>query len=245
MRPFPVSLFAVLVFVLLAFAEPSLAGPGGKIASAAFESLWGRIILGFLTVFFLPLILLTLFKEWRAERRARSDLRYMARHSALFDWLQVQQRVTDCFQRVHAAWSREDVSQAADWMTDWYWQNQQLAHLDQWAAEGLVNHCKVKKISNIKPLLFSHRNDHSPHEGSILVASITANMQDYLAERDSGKVVEGSKKFKDVETIWTFQLVDGRWLVANIEEDTMSLAYAKLIKDLPPIESTVADHLNA
>ena len=75
---------------------------------------------------------------------------------------------------------------------------------------------------------------------SIFVVSITAHMQDYLAKRNTDEVVEGGKKFKDVETVWTFALVEGSWRVSNIEEAPLSLAYAKLTTDLPAIESTLA-----
>lgn len=236
---------AVLFVVFVATAEPALAGPGGKIASAAFETFWGRVVLGGLFVLFLPLIVYTAAKEKLAERRAMRDLRFMAAYSPQFDWLNVQARLKDCFYRVHSAWENEDLAQVSAWMTDWYWQNQQLVHLDKWKKGGLVNVCEVKKITNIKPLLFVHRNYGQEHEGSLVVISVSANMQDYLAKRDSGKVVEGSKKFKDVETIWTLVMESGAWKVSAIEEDSMSLVYAKMTKDLPAIESTVASELRA
>lgn len=77
----------------------------------------------------------------------------------------------------------------------------------------------------------------------MLVVSVDAHMQGYLQERESGKVVESSKKYKDVETIWSFTLVDGQWKVSNIDEGGMSLAYAKLVRDLPKIEDTVVADL--
>ena len=238
------SVFLVIVMALI-IAEPAIAGPGGKIANAAFESFWGRVILLILTIIFLPLILYVLLREKLSERRARKDLRFMAGYSSVFDWLKIQQRAKDCFFRVHSGWEEEDLSAVSGWMTDWYWQNQQLVHLDRWKKEGLVNVCDVKKITNIKPLLFVHRNQGQEHEDSMIVVSIEAKMKDYLQERDSGKVVEGSKRFKEVETIWSFTMENGEWKVSDIEEDSMSLAYAKLAKDLPDIESTVIAELRA
>jgi predicted lipid-binding transport protein (Tim44 family) len=230
---------------MLLAMEPALAGPGGKIASAAFETFWGRIILGVLTIFFLPLIIMVVVREKLAERRTRKDLRYMARYSPLFDWLKIQERAKDCFHRVHSGWGKEDLSGVSQWMTDWYWQNQQMAHLNRWKEEGLENICDVKKITNIRPLLFVHRNHDQGHEDSMVVISIEARMKDYLQERNSGKVVEGSKRYKEVETIWSFTVENGAWKVSDIEEDTMSLAYAKLVKELPAIEETVTGELNA
>lgn len=182
-------------------------------------------------------------REKLAERRSRKDLRFMAAHSALFDWLKIQERATDCFYRVHSAWGNEDLADVSGWMTAWYWQNQQCVHLDKWRTEGLENVCDVKKITDIKPLLFVHRNCANEHEDSMVVISITANMQDYLQERSAGKIVEGSKKYKEVETVWSFTLESGVWKVSNIDEDSMSLVYAKMVKELTPIETTVVSDL--
>jgi hypothetical protein len=235
-------LFGLLAGLLIAI-EPAVAGPGGKIASAIFDSFWGRIILVALTLIFLPLIIYMLIWEKISERRARKDLRYMAGYDAAFDWLKIQERAKDCFYRVHSGWESEDLSSVSSWMTDWYWQNQQVVHLDRWKKEGLVNICHVKKITGIKPLLFVHRNQGSEHDDSMVVISIQAKMKDYLQERKSGKVVEGSKRFKEIETIWSFTLQNGIWKVSDIEEASMSLEYAKMVKELPKIESTVVSEL--
>lgn len=239
MTPRSAALLAFAVLALLAVAEPALAGPGGKIARAVFESFWGRVLLGALTVLLLPLVLWVVVKERIAAKRALADLAFMARRSPLFEWLKLRERVTDCFSRIHAAWTKEDVAEASEWMTAWYWQNQQIAHLERWEREGLRNVCNVKKVKSLRPLLFAHRNDGAEHEGSMVVVEITAHMQDWLEERASGKVVEGSRKWKDVETLWTFTLEDGRWVVSQIEEGSLSLAYADLAKTLPPVESTL------
>ena len=241
------AVLAVIVGIalVLVIVEPAMAGPGGKIARAAFETFWGKILLGILTIIFLPLITYVLLREKLSERRARRDLRFMAGYSPKFEWLKIQERAKDCFYRVHSGWEKEDLSGVSDWMTDWYWQNQQLSHLERWKKEGLTNICEVKKITHIKPLLFVHRNHGEEHEDSMVVISIEANMKDYLQRRDSGEVVEGSKKFKEVETVWSFTMIDGEWKVSDIEEGSMSLAYAKLASELPNIEATVVSDLRA
>lgn len=234
-------ILAVVAFVMgLAVIEPAFAGPGGKIASAAFETFWGKVALGALTVLLLPMIIYISVREWLSERRARKDLRFMARHSPLFDWLRIMERAKDCFTRVHSGWEKEDLSGVSNWMTGWYWQNQQMVYLDKWKSQGLVNVCDVRRVNNVKPLLFVHRNNYErEHEGSTLVISISAKMSDYLEDRSTGKVVEGSKNFKDVERIWSFTLENGAWKVSDIEEGSMSFAYAKLAGDLPQIETTL------
>lgn len=240
-------IFSVFISIIVAFLamEPAMAGPGGKIASAAFETFWGRVLLVLLTIVFLPLITYVLLREKISERRARKDLRFMAGYSSLFEWLKIQERAKDCFFRVHSGWEKEDLTEVSNWMTDWYWQNQQLVHLDRWKKEGLVNICNVKKITNIKPMLFVHRNQDEEHEDSMIVLSIEAKMKDYLQDRNTGKVVEGSKRYKEVETVWSFTMENGVWKVSDIEEGSMSLVYAKMVKDLPEIESTLVSDLRA
>jgi len=226
--------------------EPVLAGPGGRIASAAFQSFWGRVLLVILTLIFLPLILYTVLQEQLATRRARKDLQYVASRDPQFRWLDIKRRAKECFQRVHHGWQDGNLKDVTQWMTAWYWQNQQMVFLDRWESQGLVNVCEVKKIKNIRPLLFIHRNDDGKaHEGSTISLAIAANMQDYLKSKSTGEVVEGSKKWQDVETIWTLSFVDGEWLVADIEEAEESLAYAKMRKELPKIETTMVSQLGA
>lgn len=70
-------------------------------------------------------------------------------------------------------------------------------------------------------------------------------MKDFLQDRITGEVKEGSKQYKDVETVWTFTLKNGVWKVSDIDEGNMALAYAKMIKDLPKIESTIISKHNA
>jgi hypothetical protein len=234
-------LLLITGLVFLVLPEHALAGPGGMIAKAAAKTLWGKIAIGALIIIFLPLIMYITIKERISERRARRDLRFMAAYDPRFDWLTLRERVRDCFHRVHSAWRKEDVSEASEWMTDWYWQNQQMVFLDRWEREGLTNHCEVKRVKSIRPLLFVHRNDAGPHEGSLVAVSITATMQDYLARRDSGEVVEGDTKWKEVETIWSFRWDDGCWRVSTIEDGSCSLEYAKMVKELPPIQETLVN----
>src|SRR5690554_3055111 len=93
---------AVVAVTVLVFVDPALASPGGKIAKAAYETFWGRIVLVILTIIFLPLIIYYLANHAIAEWRARKDLRFMAKYSSKFDWLTIRSRVKDCFLRVHA-----------------------------------------------------------------------------------------------------------------------------------------------
>jgi len=220
---------AVLLFVAVVLICPdsALAAPGGKIVSGLFKTTWGKVLLAVLCVVLSPVIAYVMIKEKMAEKRTLKQLREIAKIDPQFDWLAIRDRVVDCFHRVHAAWRAEDMSEASDWMTSWYWQNQQLASLNQWERDGLINHCRVKGITNIRPLFLQYKkNPDGTTDGSRVVISITANMEDYLAERTTGKVVEGKPGYESTEHVWTFLLQNGKWVVGNIEEGTMSLTYA-------------------
>ncbi|MEJ2727884.1 MAG: Tim44 domain-containing protein [Deltaproteobacteria bacterium] len=232
-----------LIFLMVAFIfiQPAYAGPGGQIAKVLAKTFWGKMVLGLLTLILLPVGTYLYVKQKLAERRAYKDLRYMAQHDPNFEWLRAKARVLDCFYRIHGAWQQEDVSKACEYMTDWYWQNQQLVYLDRWHREGLRNVCAVKKIRMLRPLLFIHRNDDAAHEGSLLVVSITASMMNCLVKRETDEVVEGGRKFKDHEAIWTFALIEGQWRVANIEEAGCEFDYIFQGKNVPRIEETVLD----
>lgn len=231
---------AVLVLLALAFAsDPALAAPGGKIARTVFESTWGRVVMVLLVIVFLPLIVLSIAKERRAVRRAERDLAFLSTLAPAFRWLELRERALACFQRVHTAWRREDVREAAEFMTDWYWQNQQLVILDRWAAEGLVNHCDVKSVGALRPILVRVAGAQPDFEGSKVVLAISAEMQDYLARRDGGEIVEGSTKYKSVESLWTFELAGDRWKVSNIEDSAMLDEYLRMLSTLPRAEDAV------
>jgi len=163
-------IYNILVFLLLFYPTFAFAGPGGKIARAVAETFWGKVIFVGITIFFLPLIIYMLLKEHSAKKRVINDLKVLARVSPDFDWIKLRKRIQDCFYRVHAAWEKSDVSEAHEWMTEWYWQNQQMVYLDRWERDGLVNICEVDKINYIKPIMFSFRGDEKkPGEGSELV----------------------------------------------------------------------------
>ncbi|MEH6624827.1 MAG: TIM44-like domain-containing protein [Motiliproteus sp.] len=234
-----------LLAIFLLMTEPVFAGPGGMIAKVVWSSFWGKVLVILLALIFLPLIIWSFIDEYRSEKRSRRDLAYMASHHPAFQWLPLRERIQDCFYRIHVAWHHQHTDQAADCMTLWYQQNQQQVYLDRWAEQGLVNHCDIKRICTIKPILFVHRNQGTDHQNSALVVSVTARMKDYLADKESGKVVEGDKKFKEVETIWTLVLEDDSWKVSNIEEASTLFDYLKLRNQLPEIESTLSKQFKA
>lgn len=235
------SAVTLLLFSVFLVVEPALAGPGGKIASTLFDSTWGKVLLLVLFIIFLPLIILNSIKEKLAVRRALKDLQFMGNYSDKFDWFKLQQRVKECFLRVHKGWQDESLSDASEWMSEWYLQNQQQVFLDKWKQQGLVNICDVKSINKVTPLMVIHRNHNEGHNDSSIVVMVSAKMNDYLKDKATGEIVEGSEEYKARRTIWTLTLIDGDWKVSDIEQGNTLMQYLKMLKELPPIQSTVTD----
>ena len=226
--------FIVILMVVLV-PDAVYAAAGGSIAKAITKSFWGKLIMGVVFLIFLPLIIWVYIKEYRAVKRTSKDLVMLASKSKVFDWLSIKMRVSEVFNRVQTAWDKNNIEEASEWMDDWYWQNQKYVHLSKWEEKGMKNIVNVKKINNIKPLYVNHSGE-ADAEGSRIVVSIDANMQDYLVRLSDNMVVEGDKEFKDVESVWTFVLSRGKWVVQNIEESSMSLTYAGM-KNVLSMES--------
>jgi len=222
--------------------EPALARPGGRISSGRFSSGHGHdggglgvwVVLGLFMLFSLFMLLHARYVTTQrnaAESRTLKDLRQLVRHHKLFNWRKLENHIEFCFQKVHLAWSQGNLAEVSKYMTNKYRQEQQSDYLDKWAKKGLINHCEVTTITLIQPLFLAHPEQEM--EGSKLVVAITANMEDYLEERYTGQIVKGEQGFKDVDTIWTFVVQNGKWVLANIEDSSFFLYYARAQNELP------------
>lgn len=221
-------LFLALVFL---HANMAIAGPGGRIAKEVLETTWGKIGLVILVLIFFPFIIRSYLKRRKSIKGAKSTLSQLSRiNHAVFDEINLKNRVTDVFKRVHKAWSTQDLSDCEEYMTHWYRQNQQSVFLDEWKEKGMMNISSIKKINKIEPILV-RLSDRDDFERSRIIYSIDANMEDYLVKIDNSSVIEGKKGFHDVETAWTFQFINGRWCVDNIEESEMIAEYMRMKDD--------------
>jgi len=106
------------------------------------------------------------------------------------------------------------MADVSDFMKDWYWQNQQIVHLDKWDEQGLVNVCEIREINSIKPIYIQKKSGNNS-EGSRVVVSIDASMEDYLARKSDAKVMEGIKGFKNRTTVGLLSWikVNGKWRI--------------------------------
>ncbi|MBL7825785.1 MAG: Tim44 domain-containing protein [Saprospiraceae bacterium] len=222
-----------LTLLLICFcALEAWAGPGGKIAKVLFTTFWGKLLMLVLFILLLPLILYSRVRQYFKVRSTMKSLRVLGMKNPQFNWMNLKTRLTDVFTRTHLAWGKEDMGDVSEFCTSWYWQNQQLIHLDRWKNQGLINVSQLNRIKKMEPIFVSYSGLPNG-DNSLIVVDFDANVEDYLMQRDSGLIVEGKKGFQDVETLWTFRLVNGNWLLDNIEQLEFWSMYIKMPNEVP------------
>lgn len=221
-----------IIFIILFQVSELIAGPGGKIAKELFESPLGKFLGIILFIVFLPLIIRSHLKRTKAIRETKKRLTQLTKiDDELFDEINLKNRVTDIFNRVHQAWSERDLEHCNQFMTNWYRQNQQTVFLDEWDRKGMTNICSIQEINNVKPIHIRLTNNKN-FNGSRIMYAIEANMEDYLVNIEDSSILEGKKGFKNVETVWTLKLEDRIWKVDNIEQSEMISSYMKMDSEL-------------
>ncbi len=222
----------LLILAICCYVEPVLAAPGGAIAKGLFKSFWGKVLLAVLTIVLLPFILYIRLREYFGVKKTKKILEKLGTKNRDFQLLNLQKEVKNVYQRVHVAWDKEKMDEVADYVTNWYWQNQQLVYLDEWNRKGLKNVCKVKSYDSVKPLYIAVSEENN-YEGSKIAFSITADMEDYLVEKETGNVVEGKPGYDSIEKVWIMEYTENGWRLDDIHEGSMSLAFAKLENVVP------------
>ena len=222
----------LLFSILLMQATEMLAGPGGKIVREMFDSPLGKVVGIFLFIVLLPLIIRSYYKRNKAIKETKKRLNQLAKIDFdLFDEINLKNRMTDIFTRVHKGWSERDLENCEEYMTHWYRQNQQTVFLDEWDNKGLMNVCTIQEVKSTKPIHI-RITENENFDGSRIMYAIDANMEDYLVSVEDSSILEGKKGFKDVETVWTLKLEDSIWKVDNIEQSEMISSYMKMDTEL-------------
>ncbi len=219
----------------LAIAEPALAGPGGLIKQAT-NTFWGKMVLLGLVLFFLPLIILNLFKRARLVKKTRQALRELSRQAPHFEWMRLKERISEVFLWVHEAWDQKKMEVSEDFMTSWYMQNQQII-LDKWERDGLENIVSDVRLKKITPIYVAC--DPRDESNDRIVVEINAEMRDYLVDQ-SGKVVTGDKTLGEVTTVWSFVRDEGKWLLSMIEEQETVGSYLEEPDMVPEVRQEQA-----
>lgn len=224
------------LFVLFLFiATDVIAGPGGAIAKGLFNTFWGKLFMVILILILLPYILYANLRGQIKSRKTTKALNELARHNKLFDPIQLKTRMKEIFERVYFAWNKGELDDTTEWMNSWYRQNQQIVHLNFWKENGLKNHCQISKINSIRPLHIQMNQDGDSPNGSRVVFRINAEIQDYLEEISTGRLVKGERGFVDHINVWTLELVDGIWKLDNIEEVNVINSYEKMSNVVVPV----------
>jgi hypothetical protein len=235
MKQHKLTIFLTIIFILFLFIDPVYAGPGGTVVKAVFKTWWGKVLISALVIILFPLFFYIKTVEFLAVRKAKKQLAKLGLINSDFSWLNVEKNVSNVFSRVYVAWGNENMKEVSEYVNHWYWQNQQLVHLDRWKKENLLNICKLESISSIKPLYLEISNDDK-FEGSKIAFSITANIKDYLINRDTKKVVQGKNVYDDETKIWIMEYTEGKWLLDDIRNDEFSLSFAKMENVVPALE---------
>lgn len=225
-------LFFITVIIILFTIDPVYAGPGGTVAKAFFKTWWGKLILGLLTIIFLPLIIYIRLIEYRKARKIKKILTQLSLKHKNFHWLQLQKEFKNIIQRVYNAWSNENMSEVKEYVNHWYWQNQQSVFLDQWKKENLKNVSHLREIEKIRPL-YLELTEEPNLEGSRIAIAIDVVAEDYLKDRDTNKVIQGKTGYESLEYVWFLEYTEGKWLLDAIEEGGLSLEIAKMPNVIP------------
>ena len=227
-------LLTILVIGFLFYIDPVYAEPGGTIAKGLFKTWWGKLILFALCIVLFPLIVYTYTVEFFAVRKTKKQLNEIGLKNRDFTWLNLEKNVSNIFTRVYLAWEKEDMKEVSEYVNHWYWQNQQTVHLDKWKQENLKNICKLDKIKSVKPL-YAELTEEKNLEGSKIAFIISANIKDYLKDRDTHRIVQGKNEYGDEEKVWILEYTDGKWLLDDIRDGSFSLAFAKMKNLIPEI----------
>lgn len=223
----------ILVIALILFdIDPIYAGPGGTVVKAIFKTWWGKVLMSIIAIVLLPLTIYVYLREYLAIRKCKKELLQLGKRNKDFSWLNLDKNVRNIFSRVYIAWNNQDLKEASTYISHWYWQNQQLVHLDEWKKDNLKNVCKVDGIKSVKPLYLEISEDENL-EGSRIAFLITANIMDYMLDKDTNKIVQGSSKFDDEDKIWVMEYTNGSWLLDDIQDGQLSLAFAKTKNIIP------------
>ncbi|WP_394796891.1 hypothetical protein [Armatimonas sp.] len=213
----------------LFMAVPALAGPGGVFKNPV---VWWILLL--LLPILLPLVIITMIKEKRQIKQTQADLARLADVFPQYQWLMLRDRAQDAFTWMWSEWSQGKLEKSKQFVTDWYWENQQLL-LAEWEHKGWENVCDLNKIQSIEPYFVAHATEAENAVGSRVVVRIRAEVWDFLREKATSKIIKGEDKIDSLETLWTFLWTGDAWMLNRIESGSLSLEYTKIANIVPEV----------
>ena len=216
------ALAVTVVMVVVLLPAEAWAGPGGAFVKAIAKSWWAKVGLVLLAVIFLPVLVWVWFAERRAIGRTQKLMAKLAPEFPEFDWGRIRPKLSKTIDDVYRAWSTGDLSSVQQAFYAPYFDAQQDL-LARWKEEGKRNHLEFKNLNKVVPLRVELENEDN---FSMIYVIAEGQGVDYLERISDKKVLKGSHKSDDLETIWTFVWVDGAWRVAGIDDGSESLAIA-------------------
>lgn len=76
-----------------------------------------------------------------------------------------------------------------------------------------------------------------------MVLQVRVNLEDYLAERTTGRIVEGDKKNKELQNIWILKMEAGQWKLNIIMDSSYKYSYARTKNDFAAAQDHLASGL--
>lgn len=230
---------AIVAATSVVVCAPAFAAEATNLDANFFMSLIARIAVACAGLLLMASLLDNSSDQEEAAELTRLELDSISTESKEFGWDHIEDRVAECFGRVHNAWGKSDMSLAKDAMTSWYWQNQQLNFVNEWSRQGIKNVCHVDTINSITPLLL-HRENEDSLDNTHIVVRINALMLDYLVHSESQTILAGIEDYRDIETVWTLSCNDGQWKVCDIEDVSVAEQYASAcceISEAQPLQT--------
>lgn len=222
----------ILLFICLLSADV-WAGPHLKVhfTQDLYDSYWGKVLIVLMTALALPFVFYGHTRQYFKSFGAKNALRRLAAVDTSFDWTTLKPRITTVFTLMHQGLSWDNRVETAALCTSTYWQDHQRANLKRWKDEGLEHKSQLKSIDRMDPLLVRHTGEPQG-EGSVLAVYFKATVEDYLEKQSTGAIATGEKGFQVEESMWTFQLVKGHWLLNNIEPKEFRTVYLQLTNEV-------------
>ena len=90
----------------------------------------------------------------------------------------------------------------------------------------------VKSYGAVNPL-YVEVSEGENFIGNKIAFSITANVEDDIVNKTTGKVVEGKPGYDYEEWVWMMEYTSEGWRLDDIHEGSYNLAFAKIQNEIP------------
>ena len=171
----------------------------------------------------------------RRKKNARKETRRMMAEYDDFDgfWSYdyVQNRINEVYFAVQNAWTDGDMKKVEDMLTEGLL-NKYQKHLDAMKRDGERNVMENVRLIKAEPV---YAKDFTHNEHDYLWARIDGVMSDYVINKDSGNILEGTKEALPFTEYWKFtRRRDGNWVLAEImqQEEFEKTHYYKSLSKL-------------